>query len=204
MNLLLRFGAVSGVLSGLLLALPGGVEAVTGETLATSILIGISPALAAPLLTALYLAQSGQGRRSGGLGFVVNTVGLAFFGAAAFALNIVVFPLDPDLVLAAPTRIVILSGAAVYIVGTVWFGIGMLRARVHPRIPVVLYLIAMPLFPVAAQLPDSPLTAGLHVVAGAALVWLGVALRGRMLADNALIAPEPYSSRSPVALDSRP
>lgn len=203
MNLLLRFGAVSGVLSGLLLAVPGGVEAATGETLTTSILIGISPALAAPLLTALYLAQSGRGRRSGGLGYVVNTVGLAFFGAAAFALNIVVFPLDPELVLAQPTRIVILSGAAIYIIGTIWFAIGMLRARVHPRIPVVLYLIAMPLFPVAAQLPDSPLTAGLHVVAGAALVWLGIAVRNRMLSDE-LAATTLTDGRAPVGLSPRP
>lgn len=203
MNLLLRFGAVSGVLSGLLLAVPGGVEAATGETLTTSILIGISPALAAPLLTALYLAQSGRGRRSGGLGYVVNTVGLAFFGAAAFALNIVVFPLDPELVLAQPTRIVILSGAAIYIIGTIWFAIGMLRARVHPRIPVVLYLIAMPLFPVAAQLPDSPLTAGLHVVAGAALVWLGIAVRNRMLSDE-LAATTLTDGRAPVSLSPRP
>lgn len=203
MNLLLRFGAVSGVLSGLLLAVPGGVEAATGETLTTSILIGISPALAAPLLTALYLAQSGRGRRSGGLGYVVNTVGLAFFGAAAFALNIVVFPLDPELVLAQPTRIVILSGAAIYIIGTVWFAIGMLRARVHPRIPVVLYLIAMPLFPVAAQLPDSPLTAGLHVVAGAALVWLGIAVRNRMLSDQ-LAATTLAERQVPMGLSTRP
>lgn len=186
MNLIFRFGAVFGAISGLLIGVPGGIEAFTGETLATSILIGLAPALAAPLLTALYLSQASHSDRPGGIAYAINAVGLGLFGAAAFALNIVVFPLDPDLVLAPPTRVAILAGAAVYIVGTVWFGIAMLRARVHPRLPVVLYMIAMPLFPVAAQLPDSPLTAGLHVIAGTALVWLAMSVRSQMTREGTI------------------
>lgn len=177
MNLILRFGAVFGVISGLLIGIPGGVEAFTGETLVTSILIGLSPALALPLLTALYVSHLGNTDRPGGIGYAVNVIGLGLFGSAAFALNIVLFPLGPDVMLAAPSRVVVLAGAAVYIIGTIWFSIGMLRAQVHPRPAIVLYMVAMPLFPVAAQLPDSPLTAGLHVVAAVALVWLGISLR---------------------------
>lgn len=184
MIILLRFGALSGIISGLLLGLPGMVEAFTGETLATSILIGLAPALAAPLVTALHVGQAQRTGHSGGFGYIVNAIGLGLFGAAAFALNIVVYPLDPDLVLAPATRIVVLAGAAIYVVGTVWFSISMLRAGVHPRAAVVLYLIAMPLFPVAAQLPDSPLTAALHVVAAIALIWLGSSLRRLIAAAN--------------------
>lgn len=186
MNLMLRLGAVFGVISGLLIGVPGGVEAFTGETLVTSILIGLAPALAAPLLTALYVGHLGHTDRPAGLGYAVNVIGLGLFGAAAFALNIVLFPLGADVTLAAPSRVVVLAGAAVYVVGTVWFAIGMLRARVHPRPAVVLYLVAMPLFPVAAQLPDSPLTAGLHVVAAVALVWLGLSLRRQVPAPAAV------------------
>lgn len=177
MNLLLRLGTLSGVTAGLLLGGPGLIEAFTGETLATSVLIGLAPALAAPLITALYVGQLSRSPHPGGLGYALNTVGLGLFGAAAFALNIVIFPLDPDLTLAPTTRIVILSGAAIYIVGTVWFSINMLRNRVYPRPAVALYLVSMPLFPVAAQLPDSPLTAGIHVIAAVALIWLAWSLR---------------------------
>lgn len=203
MNLFLRFGAVFGAISGLLIGIPGAVEAFTGETLVTSILIGVSPALAAPLITALYVGQLGAGRRAGGLAYAVNAIGLALFGAAAYALNIVVFPLGPDVVLPGVSRIVILSGAAVYIVGTIWFAIAMLRAGVHPRIPVVLYLVAMPLFPVAAQLPDSPLTAGLHVIAAVALVWLSLSLRRLMPSGATPIDIASDRTLVPASLDSR-
>lgn len=186
-----------------MLGLPGGIEGVTGETLVTSILIGLAPALAAPLVTALYLVNLGTGARRGGVGYAMNMVGLGLFGAAAYALNIVVFPLGPDVTLPPVSRIVILAGAGVYVVGVIWFGIAMLRARAHPRIPVILYTLEMPLFPVAAQLPDSPLTAGLHVIAGTALVWLAISLRGHMAGAGSTIMPSPDGAwrESPSAAD---
>jgi hypothetical protein len=49
----LRFGAASGVLCGLFIAVPGAVEMFTGETIATSVVLGLSPALAPPPDTAL-------------------------------------------------------------------------------------------------------------------------------------------------------
>jgi hypothetical protein len=172
MNFLLRFGAVCGVLSGLLIALPGAVEAVTGEILATSLLLGLSPALSAPLLTALHLAQPRSTFAT--VGYAVNFLGLGLFGAAAFALNVVLFPLD--VAPAASTRVVLLAGAGVFAVGAVLFGLGMLRARVHPRVPVWAYLVVLPVFTVAAGLPDTPLTSGLHVVVGGALAWLALSV----------------------------
>lgn len=174
MDFLLRFGAVCGALSGLLIAVPGALEAFTGETLATSLVLGVSPAMAAPLLTALHLKQR---HAAGGLavsGYAANIVGLGLFGAAAFALNVVLFPLG--VTPAAPTRVVLLASAAVFAVGCVWFGVGMVRARVHPRVPVWIYLIALPVFTLAARLPDTPLTSGLHVLVGGALVWLAVSV----------------------------
>ena len=43
-----RLGSWCGVAAGLTLALPAAVEAVTGETAATSFVLGVSPALAIP------------------------------------------------------------------------------------------------------------------------------------------------------------
>lgn len=174
MNSLLRFGALSGALSGLFIALPGAVEGFVGETTATSLVIGVSPALAAPLLTALYLKQPRT--TLGTVGYVVNSVGLGLFGAAAYALNIVLFHLDEP-VLAAPTVIVLSASALVFAVGTVLFAISLIRSGVHPKVPVWAYLIALPVFTFAARLPDTPLTSALHVVVGGTLVWLALSVR---------------------------
>jgi hypothetical protein len=173
MTLLLRFGALCGALSGLFIALPGAVEGFVGETTATSLVIGVSPALAAPLLTALYLKQPRTAL--GAVGYVVNFVGLGLFGAAAYALNIVLFHLDEP-VLAAPTVAVLTASALIFAIGTVLFAISMIKARVHPPIPVWTYAVALPVFTLAARLPDTPLTSALHVVVGGALLWLALSV----------------------------
>lgn len=178
MAFLLRLGAVCGALSGLFIALPGAVEAFTGETAATSFVLGVSPALAIPLLTALHLGQMRAAGRLGAVGYAVNVIGLGLFGGAAFTLNMALFYLDDAVVdeLAAQTRIALLGSALVFIAGTIMFAVAMVRAGVYPRIPSWTYGIALPVFAFAARLPDTPLTSGLHVVVGATLVWLSAAL----------------------------
>ncbi|WP_291413768.1 hypothetical protein [Actinophytocola sp.] len=89
------------------------------------------------------------------------------------------FYLDEPVVeelLQGPTMFALLGSAAVFATGAVLFGITMVRARVHPRVPAVAYIVALPALAVAARLPDTVLTSGLHVVAGATLVWLSVSL----------------------------
>ncbi|CAL9547702.1 hypothetical protein SUDANB95_04330 [Actinosynnema sp. ALI-1.44] len=192
MTFLLRFGAVCGVLSGSLIAVPGALEAFTGETLATSLVIGVSPALAAPLLTALHLKQRHAAGRLATAGYAVNFVGLGLFGAAAYALNVVLFPLG--VVPAAPTRVVLLASAVVFAVGCVWFAIGMVRAGVHPKVPVWTYLVALPVFTLAARLPDTPLTSALHVLVGGALVWLAVSVHPNAAPSSSATAAADSSS----------
>jgi hypothetical protein len=167
----------TGVLAGLFIGVPGAVEAVTGETAATSFVLGIAPALALPLLTALYLRQGGD--RSGAFGtvaYTVNVVGLGLFGGAAFTLNLVLFYVDQP-VLGGPTRLALLGSAVVFAVGAALFGISMVRARIHPKIPAVAYAVALPVLALAAPLPDSLLTSAIHVAAGASITWLAAALR---------------------------
>jgi hypothetical protein len=176
MRFLVRFGAVTGLLSALCIALPGAVEAFTGETLATSLVIAASPALAVPLLVALHIGQMRSAGRLGQVGFAVNVIGLGLFGGAAYALNVALFPLGADLEPARETRLALLVSAVVFVAGVIVFGVAMLRARVYPRTPIWLYLLGFPPFAVAARLPDTPLTSALHVLVGVALAWLAMAL----------------------------
>ncbi|GIH25851.1 hypothetical protein Aph01nite_41610 [Acrocarpospora phusangensis] len=179
MTFLIRFGAVCGLLCGLFIALPGAVEAFTGETAVTSFVLGLSPALAVPLLTALHLGQLPAAGRLGSVAYAVNLIGLGLFGGAAYALNLVVYHLGETVAadLAAPTRLALLGSALVFMVGTVLFTVAMVRARVYPRVPVWAYGIALPVFALAARLPDSPLTSVLHVLVGVTLAWLAMSLR---------------------------
>jgi len=180
---LLRFGAISGLLCGLGIGAPGAVEAFAGETVATSAVLGVAAAFAPPLLVALHVCQADAAGRLGAVGYAVNLVGLGLFGGAAFALNLVLVHLDTgalQALLAGPTRLALLGAAAVFVVGSVLFGVAMVRARVFPRVPAVAYAAALPAFALLAPLPDTPLTSGLHVVVGLTLVWLSLALRARL------------------------
>jgi hypothetical protein len=185
MAFLLRFGAVSGVLCALLLALPAAVEAFTGETTATSLLLALSPALAPPLLTAVHLSQAGAAGRFGSVAYAVNLLGIGLFGGAAFALNTVLFFLDGPVVtdlLAGPTRFALLVSLVVFVVGTVLFAVAMFRGGVVPRAAAVGYGLALPVFAGLARFPDTPLTSALHVAVGAVLVWLSVTVWRRIQA----------------------
>lgn len=177
--MLTRLGAWCGVLAGLCVALPGAVEAVTGETAATSFVIGLSPALAVPLLVVLHLRQRTATGPFGDVAYTLNALGLGLFGGAAFTLNLALFYLDDATVrdlLEGPTRVALLGSALVFALGTILFGVAMLRARVFPRVPALAYTVAFPVLAVAARLPDTPLTSAVHVVAGGSLVWLAVAV----------------------------
>jgi hypothetical protein len=176
---MVRLGAWCGMAAGLTLGLPAAVEAVTGETAPTSFVLGVSPALALPLLVALQLRQRAAAGSFGALAYTVNLVGLGLFGGAAFTLNMALFYLDDAVVkdlVRGPTLVALLGSAAVFTVGAVLFGISMVRARVHPRPPAIVYIVALPVLAIAARLPDTIATSALHVVAGSTLVWLGVSL----------------------------
>ncbi|MFC4463711.1 hypothetical protein ACFPH6_03735 [Streptomyces xiangluensis] len=174
-----RAGALCGLLSGLLIALPALVEAFTGETSATSVPLALSSAFALPLLTALHRRQGPAGGRLGEVAHTVNLIGLGLFGGAAFASNLVLFYFDDDVIdetLTGPTIPALIGSAAVFAVGCALFGAAMIRARVFPRIPSWGYAVVVPLFAFLTSLPDSLLTAALHVLVGVILMWLSAAL----------------------------
>jgi hypothetical protein len=176
---LARLGAWCGVAAGLTLGLPAAVEAVTGETPATGLVLALSPALAIPLLVVLHLRQAAVTGRSGAIAVTVNLVGLGLFGGAGFALNIVLVRLDEaavrDLV-RGPVLLAFLGSAVVFAAGAVLFGVATVRAGVLPRVPAVAYTVALPVLALAAPLPDTLATSALHVVSGASLVWLAISV----------------------------
>lgn len=177
---LIRVGALCGVLCGLLIAVPGAVEAFTGETAPTSFALAFAPALGLPLLTAFHLRQQAVAGRSGAVAYLVNLVGLGLFSGAGFTLNMVLFYLDEQTLkdlMAGPTKFGLLAAAGVFTVGTVLFGLSMLRARVFPRIPSWGYTVALSTLALLAPLPDSVFTSTVHVLAGASLLWLSLFLR---------------------------
>jgi hypothetical protein len=174
-----RVGALSGALSGLLIALPGLVEAFVGETAVTSFFLALSPALALPFLAALHQWQSPATGRFGETAYLVNLIGLGLFGGAAFAANLVLYYLDDDVIeaeLTGPTIPALIGSAAVFAVGCALFGAAMIRAHMLPKIPAWGYAVALPLFAFLIALPDSAFTSALHIVVGAVLVWLSTAL----------------------------
>jgi hypothetical protein len=61
------------------------IEAVTGETAATSFVIGLGAAFGPPILTALYLRISAAGGRFWAVAYAVNVIGLGLFAGVAFA-----------------------------------------------------------------------------------------------------------------------
>ena len=183
-----RLAVWCGVLAGLCIGLPGVVEAFTGETAVTSFVLGISPALAIPVLVVLHLRQADSSGTFGAVGYTVNLVGLGLFGGAAFSLNLVLFGADPgvvDSLVDGATRGALLGSALVFAVGSVLFGVAMVRARVHPRVAAVAYAISLPVLALAAPLPDSPLTSAVHVVAGGSVVWLAASAGTRAPALSA-------------------
>src|SRR5687767_6230525 len=136
LELLARFGAICGVILGLSLGVPGAVEAFTGETTATSLVVGLGAGFGAPALVALYLRQFNVAGRFGAVAFAVNLLGLGLFAGVAFSLNLVLFFVDQatvEAVMSGPTRFAVLGSAVVFVIGTILFGLSMIISRVLPR-----------------------------------------------------------------------
>jgi hypothetical protein len=174
-----RFGAVSGVVLGLSIGVPGAIEAFTGETSATSFVLGLGVAFSAPAVTALYLHHRATAGRFGAVAYAVNLLGLGLFTGVAFALNVVLFYLDEatvDTLRAGPTGSALLISAAVFVTGTIMFSVSMVRSGGFPRLPAVGYGVALTLLAVLAPLPDSPATSVVHVVAAVSVGWLALSV----------------------------
>jgi hypothetical protein len=186
MNFLNRFGMVGGILGGLATAIPGTIESFAGKAVPTSFVIGLSTFLALPMLSALYLSlpavnQPGRDRLVSA-GYATAMVGTGLFGAAVYTLDIVLVRLDKTALkdtLQGTPRLALLGSILVFVIGTVLFGVSLLRSGRYPRLPVWGYTLALPGLAIGGALPYSPYKGILHVLSGASLIWLALRLPGR-------------------------
>ena len=188
-----RFSAASGLLSGLFLAVAGFISIFTGKTAGAAFVIALAPALAVPLLVAVYQQRHADvPGLFGPVAYAVNLIGLGLFGGAAFTIDTALFYLTTPVVdhlKHEPTIAALLGSAAFFAVGSVLFGVFLLRTRSYPRLS-VLGLCRVPRAPGSAvtaarlaaeerrPLPDRP--------------------HHRLAGDNAMAHDRPPGSRYPA------
>lgn len=178
MSFLIRFGAACGVVLAASIGVPGLIEAFTGETTATSFVLGLGVAAGPPTVTAFFLYAERAGARQGifdKLAYAACAIGLGLFGGAAFALNLVLFFLDEKVVddlMAGPTGTAVTVSALTFVLGTLLFGISMARSGAFARVPAIGFALALPLLALLAPLKDSPISSALHVLVGVTICWL--------------------------------
>jgi hypothetical protein len=198
-----RFSAASGLLAGLFLAVAGFISIFTGKTAGAAFVIALAPALAVPLLVAVYHQRNADVPGVfGPVAYGLNLLGLGLFSGAAFTIDTALFYLTTpvrDHLKHEPTFAALLGSAALFAVGSVLFGVFLLRTRAYPRLLCWAYLVFPALLAVLSPLPDSPLKNAIHGLAGLTVAWLAVTLwrttPARHLRPGA-------AARPPVPLDN--
>ncbi len=129
-------------------------------------------------LTGLYVYQRQASGTVGLIGYLVNWFGLAFVSGVDFA-RLYILPYlsqnEIQTLLAGPTKLVFVSCALFFLVGVLLFGAASLRARVFPRLAIVLYMLGFTLYSLSFFLPV--LVVRIAEVGGAlGVIWWGYAL----------------------------
>jgi len=175
-----RFSAASGLLSGLFLAVAGFISIFTGKTAGAAFVIALAPALAVPLLVAVYQQRHADvPGLLGPVGYAANLIGLGLFGGAAFTIDTALFYLTTpvrDHLKHEPTIAALLGSAVIFAAGSVLFGVFLLRGRSYPRLLCVAYIVFPALLAVLSPLADSPLKNAVHCLAGLTIAWLAITL----------------------------
>lgn len=175
-----RFSAASGLLAGLFLAVAGFVSIFTGKTAGAAFVIALVPALTIPLLIAVFHQRHADVPGAfGPVAYGVNLIGLGLFGGAVFTIDTALFYLPApvrDHLKHEPTIVALLGSAVLFAVGSVLFGVFLLRARAYPRPLCLAYIVFPALLAALSPLPDSPLKNVIHCLTGLTLAWLAITL----------------------------
>ena len=175
-----RFSAASGLLAGLFIAVAGFINIFTGKTAGTAFVIALAPAFAIPLLVAVYHQRNADvPGLFGPVAYGLNLIGLGLFGGAAFTIDAALFYLttpEVDHLKHEPTIAALLGSAALFAVGSVAFGVFLLRTTAYPRLLCWAYIVFPGLLAALSPLPDSPLKNAVHLLAGLTIAWLAVTL----------------------------
>ena len=174
-----RFSAAAGILSGLLLVVAGAISVFTGKTAGAAFVIALAPALALPLLVAVYQRHAAAAGTFGVAAFGTSLIGLGLFGGAVFVKDTTLFYLSTavqDHLKHEPTIVALLGAAVIFVAGTVMFGIFLLRTQEYPRLLAYGYIVFPSLLALLSPLHDSPLQNANHALAGATITWLACTL----------------------------
>jgi len=129
-------------------------------------------------LTGLYVYQREASGRLGLIGYLVNWFGLAFVSGVDYT-RLYILPYlsqnEIQALLAGPTKLVFLSCSIFFLAGVILFGAASLRARVFPRLAILLYMLGFTLYSLSFFLPV--LVVRTAEVGGAlGVIWLGYAM----------------------------
>lgn len=129
-------------------------------------------------LTGLYMYQRQASGTFGLIGYLVNWFGLAFVSGVDYA-RLYILPYlsqnEIQALLAGPTKLVFVSCALFFLAGVLLFGAASLRARVFPRLAIILYMLGFTLYSLSFFLPV--LVVRIAEVGGAlGVIWWGYAL----------------------------
>lgn len=174
-----RLGGLAGLLCGLALcfnAVRRGELVPTTEL--TRALAPLAQLFGLFLLTALYARVHAATGRTGLVGYVLQSLGLAGLVGAEYIVNFVFPYLPEDEVqgfVDGPAGTMFTVTQVVFLTGVLVFAVALLRSGLVPVPGVLLYTIGAVPIGLRGVLPDVTLNPGL-VVAGIGAAWLGWAL----------------------------
>jgi hypothetical protein len=147
----------------------------------TQLVAPIAEILALALITALYLAY---GRRTGIFGliaYLLNAFALSALVGVEFVINLVFHDLPAETIQqlrAGPLGVALTVASVAFLLGTLGFATAMLRSRLVPVAPLVLYAVGAIPISLRAFAPEAVLDLGLVVLA-AGTGWLAIWLATR-------------------------
>lgn len=176
---LYRLSAWAAILSGLLIIIKKlVVELLLPLNPLTNAVGSLGLFLGLFTLTGIFLYQREASGTFGWIGYLVNWFGLAFVSGVDYA-RLYILPYlsqnEVQALLAGPTKLVFLSCALFFLAGVILFSAASLRARVFPRLAIILYMLGFTLYSLSFFLPV--LVVRIAEVGGAlGVIWLGYAM----------------------------
>ncbi len=154
----------------------------------TQLVAPVAEILALALITALYLAY---GRRAGTFGliaYLLNAFSLSALVGVEFVINLVFHDLPVETIqqlLAGPLGVALTVASVAFLLGTLSFAAAMLRSRMVPVAPLILYAVGAIPISLRANVGEAVLDLGLVVLA-AGTGWLAIWLFTRSSHLNAM------------------
>lgn len=198
---LYRVAATAGCASAVVLLVNAAKRAELIPTSAfTQLVAPLAQIFALARVAGLYLAV---GRRTGTFGlvaFLVNALALSALVGVEFVINLVFSELPVETIEAlrdGSLGIALTAASILFLLGTLAFVTAMLRTRVLPTAPLVLYAVGVVPIALRAFVPEAILDLGLVTLA-VGVAWLGIWLFGSSSRIATTTMPGTASAHSDV------